>query len=52
MPQQDLDPKGQEARKLLIEIGTLIEDARRQTAVAVNIGLTLLCWRIGQAYPP
>ena len=34
--------------KLLIEICTLIEEARRQTAVAVNIGLTLLYWRIGR----
>jgi hypothetical protein len=48
MPQRDLDPKGQESRKLLIEIRTLIEEARRQTAVAVNIGLTLLYWRIGR----
>ena len=52
MPQRDLDLKGQESRKLLIEIRTLIEEARRQTAVVVNIGLTLLYWRIGQAYPP
>jgi hypothetical protein len=33
---------------LLIEIRILIEEARRQTAVAVNIGLTLLYWRIGR----
>jgi hypothetical protein len=26
----------------------LIEEARRKTAVAVNIGLTLLYWRIGR----
>jgi hypothetical protein len=51
MPQRDLDPKGQESRKLLIEIRTLIEEARRQTAVAVNIGLTLLYWRIGRRIP-
>jgi hypothetical protein len=48
MPQRDLDPKSQESRKLLIEIRTLIKEARRQTAVAVNIGLTLLYRRIGR----
>jgi predicted nuclease of restriction endonuclease-like (RecB) superfamily len=48
MTQPDLDLKSQEPRKLLIEIRTLIEEARRQTAVAVNIGLTLLYWRIGR----
>jgi hypothetical protein len=42
MRQRDLDLKSQEPDKLLIEIRTLIEEARRQTAVAVNIGLTLL----------
>jgi hypothetical protein len=48
MRQRDLDLKSQEPGKLLIEIRTLIEEARRQTAVAVNIGLTLLYWRIGR----
>jgi predicted nuclease of restriction endonuclease-like (RecB) superfamily len=48
MRQRDLDLKSQEPRELLIEIRTLIEEARRQTAVAVNIGLTLLYWRIGR----
>jgi DUF1016 N-terminal domain len=48
MRQRDLDLKSQEPDKLLIEIRTLIEEARRQTAVAVNIGLTLLYWRIGR----
>ena len=48
MTHRDLDRKNQEPRELLIEIRTLIEDARRQTAVAVNIGLTLLYWRIGR----
>jgi hypothetical protein len=42
MTKQDLDLKSPEPRDLLTEIPTLIEDARRQTAVAVNIGLTLL----------
>jgi hypothetical protein len=48
MTQRDLDLKSQEPRKLLIEIRTLIEEAHRQSAVAVNIGLTLLYWRIGR----
>jgi hypothetical protein len=48
MRQRDLDLKSQEPDKLLIEIRTLIEEARRQTAVAVNIGLTLPYWRIGR----
>ena len=48
MTQRDLDLKSQQPRKLLTEIRTLIEEARRQTAVAVNIGLTLLYWRIGR----
>ena len=48
MRQRDLDLKSQETGELLIEIRTLIEEARRQTAVAVNIGLTLLYWRIGR----
>lgn len=33
---------------LLGEIKALIEDGRRQAAAAVNMGLTLLYWRIGQ----
>ena len=33
---------------MLIEIRTWIEEAHRQPAVAVNIGLTLLYWRIGR----
>jgi len=33
---------------LLRDIRALIEDARHQTAVAVNVGLTLLYWRMGQ----
>lgn len=32
---------------LLRDVRRLIEDARQQTAVAVNAGLTLLYWRIG-----
>lgn len=34
--------------KLLADIRALIEQARQQTAVAVNAGLTLMYWRIGQ----
>jgi len=37
---------------LLIEIRTLIEEARRQTAAAVNIGLTVLYWRVGKRIHP
>jgi hypothetical protein len=33
---------------LLIEIRALIEQACRQTAATVNMGLTLLYWRIGR----
>ena len=34
--------------ELLKDIRALIEEARRQTAAAVNVGLTLLYWRMGQ----
>jgi hypothetical protein len=33
---------------LLGDIKTLIEEGRRQAATAVNMGLTLLYWRVGQ----
>lgn len=33
---------------LLGDIKSLIEEGRRQAATAVNMGLTLLYWRIGQ----
>ena len=33
---------------LLADIRALIEDAHRQTAIAVNMGLTLLYWRVGR----
>jgi predicted nuclease of restriction endonuclease-like (RecB) superfamily len=48
MTRADLDLKGRESRELLIEIRRLIEEARRQTTVAVNIGLTALYWRVGK----
>jgi predicted nuclease of restriction endonuclease-like (RecB) superfamily len=48
MTEQDLELKGREPRELLIEIRALIEEARRQTTVAVNMALTLLYWRIGK----
>lgn len=48
MTQPELDLKGREPRELLIEIRGLIEEARRQTAIAVNIGLTVLYWRVGK----
>jgi hypothetical protein len=34
--------------ELLADIRALIAEARRQSTVAVNMGLTLLYWRIGQ----
>jgi len=36
-----------DSRGLLNEIRSLIEAARRQTAAAVNVGLTALYWQIG-----
>ena len=47
MAKAELDLKPGDSRDLLNEIRRLIEEARRQTAAAVNIGLTLLYWRIG-----
>jgi predicted nuclease of restriction endonuclease-like (RecB) superfamily len=47
MTKPGLELKAGESGELLIEIRTLIEKARRQTAAAVNIGLTALYWRIG-----
>lgn len=40
--------KQQPPADLLADVRTLIEQARYQTAVAVNMGLTLLYWRVGQ----
>jgi len=40
--------QGQSPASLLADIRALIEQARQQTAVAVNAGLTLMYWRIGQ----
>jgi len=47
MAKADLVLKPGDSRDLLNEIRNLIEDARRQTAAAVNVGLTALYWRIG-----
>lgn len=44
----ELDPKYLQPNELLTDIRTLIAEARRQTAVAVNMGLTILYWRIGK----
>ena len=41
----ELKPGG--SQDLLIEPRSLIEDARRLTVAAVNVGLTALCWQIG-----
>lgn len=40
--------KGSEVGPLLDDIKTLIDQARQQVAVAVNVGLTLLYWQVGQ----
>ncbi len=47
MAKAELETKPGDSRDLLNEIRSLIEDARRQTAAAVNFGLTALYWRIG-----
>lgn len=44
----ELEPTYFPAGELLADIRALIAQARRQTTVAVNRGLTLLYWRIGQ----
>ena len=43
----ELERKPGGSRDLLNEIRSLIEHARRQTAAAVNVGLTALYWQIG-----
>jgi hypothetical protein len=47
MAKAALEVKPGDSRDLLNEIRSLIEDARRQTAAAVNVGLTAVYWRIG-----
>jgi hypothetical protein len=47
MPKAELEMKPGDSRDLLNEIRSLIEEARQQTAAAVNVGLTSLYWRIG-----
>src|ERR1700722_8560618 len=47
MAKAELEVKPGESRDLLNEIRNLIEEARRQTEAAVNVGLTALYWRIG-----
>ena len=47
MAKAELEVKPGDSRDLLNEIRNLIEEARRQTAAAVNVGLTALYWRIG-----
>lgn len=45
----DLQPRqGAELGLLLDDLKTLIDQARQQVAVAVNVGLTLLYWQVGQ----
>ena len=52
MAKAELEMKPGDSRDLLNEIRSLIEDARRQTAAAVNFGLTALYWRIGNRSTP
>jgi hypothetical protein len=47
MANAELELKPSEPRDLLREIRSLIEEARRQAAAAVNVGLTALYWRVG-----
>jgi len=47
MAKSEIEPSAGELPNLVDEIRGLIEEARRQTAAAVNIGLTALYWRIG-----
>ena len=47
----ELEPTYFSPAELLADIRALIAEARRQTTVAVNMGLTLLYWRIGQRIP-
>lgn len=45
----DIQPsRSSEIRPLLDDLKTLIDQARRQVAVAVNTGLTCLYWQVGQ----
>jgi hypothetical protein len=44
----ELEPTFVPPGELLADIRALIAEARRQTTVAVNMGLTLLYWRVGQ----
>jgi hypothetical protein len=46
MAKAELETNPGDSRDLLNEIRSLIEDARRQTAAAVNVGPTALYWRI------
>lgn len=47
MAKAELEVEPGESRDLLNAVRSLIEEARRQTAVAVNVGLTALYWRVG-----
>jgi hypothetical protein len=46
MPKAELEVKVGGFRDLLNAIRSLIEDVRRQTAVAVNVAVIALYWRI------
>jgi hypothetical protein len=44
----EFEPTHSPPAQLLGDIRRLIAEARRQTAAAVNVGLTLLYWRVGR----
>jgi hypothetical protein len=47
MAKSEIELNAGDLPNLVNEIRGLIEEARRQTAAAVNVGLTALYWRIG-----
>ena len=47
-PMNKLTPALLPSETLVRDLRGLISDARRQTAAAVNVGLTLLYWRLGE----
>jgi hypothetical protein len=47
MAKAELDVGPGQSRDLLNEVRSLVKEARRQTAVAANAGLTALYWRGG-----
>lgn len=46
----ELTPGRNPPEVLVRDLRRLIADARRQTAATVNVGLTLLYWRMGDRF--